>query len=290
MMSKTKVAGIIAGVIAVISIAMNVSTQAHDSKSPDGSEDRHTVIIDHESVEYAGNSYKILEIDGGSLSGERLPEVAVDIGYGDRIYWALTNEYGQLVYVIADKIILQEDENEPVTSDGRYYSDEAKVPGTEQKDLDEGHVIADSLGGVSNAYNITPQNSTLNRHGNQAYLEKGIKDAGGCEKFLATITYPDTATQIPSSYRYEYLLNGNEIVDDFENIDPEEANRTELEANDNADTSLNESEELAKIDTNGNGTVTIAEAIAAGYSMPIYSDNWLYQYMNDKDSDGIVGE
>lgn len=65
----------------------------------------------------------------------------VDIGFGDREYWAFTNEYGQLVKVIADKIILQDESKEPVTSSGRYYRDEAKVPGVESKNLDESHVI-----------------------------------------------------------------------------------------------------------------------------------------------------
>jgi len=49
-------------------------------------------------------------------------------------------------------------------------------------------------------------------------------------------------------------------------------------------------EELRRIDTNNNGKVTIAEAEAAGYEMPIYSDHWLYQYMTDRDGDGVVGE
>ena len=66
--------------------------------------------------------------------------------------------------------------------------------------------MADSLGGVSNAYNITPQNSTLNRHGDQAYMEKAIRDAGGCTDFLAIITYPNTTTQIPSHYSYTYTI------------------------------------------------------------------------------------
>lgn len=114
--------------------------------------------------------YKLIEVDGGDLSGNREPNVVVDIGFGDREYWAFTNEHGQLVRVVADEIILQDDNNEPVKSNGRYYSDEAKVPGVESDNLDEGHVIADSLGGVSNAYNITPQESTLNRHGDQAYM------------------------------------------------------------------------------------------------------------------------
>ncbi|MGP4079766.1 DNA/RNA non-specific endonuclease, partial [Pseudalkalibacillus sp. R45] len=99
------------------------------------------------------SGYERLEVDGGDLSGHREPNVVVDIGFGDREYWAFTNEHGQLVRVIADEIILQDDSTEPVSSSGRYYSDEAKVPGVESAILDEGHIIADSLGGVSNAYN-----------------------------------------------------------------------------------------------------------------------------------------
>ena len=168
--------------------------------------------------------YKLIEVDGGDLSGHREPNVVVDIGFGDREYYAFTNEYGQLVKVIADEIILQDDSKEPVTSSGRYYPDEAKVPGVESSSLDEGHVIADSLGGVSNAYNITPQNSTLNRHGDQAYMEDAIRDAGGCTNFVAIITYPNTTTQIPSHYSFTYTIKGNVIKDEFDNINPDEYN------------------------------------------------------------------
>ena len=168
--------------------------------------------------------YKLIEVDGGNLSGHREPNVVVDIGFGDREYWAFTNEYGQLVKVIAKEIILQNDSKEPVTSSGRYYPDEAKVPGVESKYLDEGHVIADSLGGVSNAYNITPQNSTLNRHGDQAYMEKAIREAGGCKDFVAIITYPDTKTQIPSHYSYTYTIKGNVVKDEFDNVNPDKYN------------------------------------------------------------------
>lgn len=164
------------------------------------------------------SGYRLIEVDGGDLSGNREPNVAVDIGFGDREYYAFTNEYGQLVKVIANEIILQDEKREPVNSNGRYYDDEAKVPGVESKNLDEGHIIADSLGGVSNAYNITPQNSTLNRHGDQAYMEKVIRDAGGCTDFVAIITYPDNKTQIPSHYSYTYTINGNVINDEFDNV------------------------------------------------------------------------
>ena len=247
-----------------------------------------------ETIEFNGALYNIIQVDGGDLSGDRKANVAVDIGFGDREYWAFTNEYGQLVYVYAVKITPQDDESEPVNSSGRYYSDEAKVPGTEHKDLDEGHVIADSLGGVSNAYNITPQDSTLNRHGDQAYIEKVIRDAGGCEEFFATITYPDTSTQIPSHYHYEYILKGEKVIDDFDNVNPDEVNsemiEKEKESTVSKNDNLNGDNDLSVVDKNGNGKVTIAEAKAAGYKMPIYSDHWLYPYMDDRDGDGMVGE
>jgi hypothetical protein len=239
------------------------------------------------------SGYKLIQVDGGDLSGYREPNVVVDIGFGDREYFAFTNEHGQLVRVIADEIVLQDDNNEPVTSSGRYYSDEAKVPGVESDVLDEGHIIADSLGGVSNAYNITPQESTLNRHGDQAYMERSIREAGGATDFEAIITYPDTETQIPSNYQYTYTLMGNVIVDTFDNLNPDEVNEslglTESEPSDSP-TSSNTSGDISSVDTNGNGQVTIKEAKAAGYSMPIMSDHWLYSYMRDNDGDGMVGE
>jgi len=179
--------------------------------------------------------YRLIEVYGGDLSGHREPNVVVDIGFGDREYYAFTNEYGQLVKVIAKEIILQDDSTEPVNSSGRYYPDEAKVPGVESSTLDEGHVIADSLGGVSNAYNITPQNSTLNRHGDQAYMEDAIRKAGGATDFVAIITYPNTTTQIPSHYSYTYTIKGNVVKDEFDNIDPDEynANLSENSSNSN---------------------------------------------------------
>ena len=256
-------------------------------------------VVDETATEpnndmYAG--YKRIEVDGGNLSGYRQSNVVVDIGFGDRKYWAFTNEYGQLVRVIADEIVLQDDRTEPVTSSGRYYSDEAKVPGVERKDLDEGHIIADSLGGVSNAYNITPQESTLNRHGDQAYMEEAIRKAGGATNFEAIITYPNTETQIPSSYKYTYTIKGNKVVDTFENVNPDKVNESlgltgkkTSNSNSNATTS-NTKGDLSSVDTNGNGQVTIKEAKAAGYSMPITRDHWLYPYMDDRDGDGQVGE
>ena len=248
------------------------------------------------------DDYALIEVYGGELSGYRAANVVVDIGFGDREYWAYTNEYGQLVRVVAAEIILQDDATEPVNSNGRYYDDEANVPGTENSNLDQGHVIADSLGGVANAYNITPQDSVLNRHGDQAYMERNIVQAGGATNFEAIITYPDTITQVPSSYKYTYTINGYQVIDEFQNVNPDEYNAAQGLTGE-ATSTPNSSGiaafaapietaggDVSAVDTNGNGQVTIQEAKNAGYAMPICSDHWLYQYMDDRDGDGQVGE
>lgn len=271
------------------------SESAASTESEPAEEDQSTISHD---------GYTLIEVDGGDLSGYRQANVVVDIGFGDREYWAYTNEYGQLVRVVANNIIVQDDSSEPVNSNGRYYGDEAKVPGTEDSNLDEGHIIADSLGGVANAYNITPQDSVLNRHGDQAYMERTIQQAGGATNFEAIITYTNTTTQIPSRYKYTYTVNGNQVVDEFDNINPDEYNEQQgltvgsSESSSSPESSAPESaapstpaeEDVSTVDANGNGTVTIDEAKSAGYSMPITSDHWLYQYMRDNDNDGMVGE
>ncbi|CZQ80486.1 DNA/RNA non-specific endonuclease [Trichococcus collinsii] len=252
------------------------------------------------SVSHDG--YALIEVDGGNISGYRAANVVVDIGFGDREYWAYTNEYGQLVRVVAAEIILQDNATEPVNSDGRYYDDEAKVPGTENENLDEGHVIADSLGGVANAYNITPQDSVLNRHGDQAYMERTIQQAGGATNFEAIITYPNTTTHVPSYYRYTYTINGYQVVDEFENINPDEYNAAQgltgegSSPSDGSGTAAFAAPtdaaggDVSAVDMNGNEQVTIQEAKNAGYAMPIYSNHGLYQFMDDRDGDGQVGE
>lgn len=255
-------------------------------------------------------NYKLIEVDGGDTSGHREPNVVINIGYGDREYWAYTNEYGQLVRVVAKEIIIQDDSTEDVNADGRYYSRMADVPGVgADTGYDRGHVIADSLGGVANAYNITPQEATLNRHGDQAYMERNILEAGGATDFEAIITYPNTETQIPSKYKYTYTINGYTIVDEFENKSPDKVNedlgltkpkgvfkKNNNKQSDASSENLNAQNpgnvkigDVDAVDTNGNGRITIQEAKDAGFKMPIYKGHWLYEYMDDRDGDGKVG-
>lgn len=262
-------------------------------------------------------NHTLIKVDGGDTSGHRQSNVVVNIGHGNRAYWAYTNAHGQLVRVTAKEIIIQNDKTEDVNSSGRYYSKMADVPGVGAKyGYDRGHVIADSLGGVANAYNITPQEATLNRHGDQAYMERNIRDAGGATDFEAIITYPDTNTQIPSHYEMRYTIKGNRVVDKFENKNPDKVNQdlgitkpsskpsapSKLESTPappaaSGTSDLNKANpgnvevgNVSSVDTNGNGTVTIQEAKDAGFSMPIYKDHWLYEHMRDNNDNGMVGE
>ena len=169
-------------------------------------------------------SYLSNDVDTCDISGFRKANAKIDIGVDTkkitRNYYGYTNEYSQLVKVTADKLILQT--KEEGIYDGRYCQDEAKVSGTEKKDYDEGHVIADSLGGASNAYNITPQKSNVNRKGGKQYeLEEKFRNilanGGEITNLNVDIIYDNKVTQTPSKYIFSWVENGNQRNEEFLN-------------------------------------------------------------------------
>ena len=169
-------------------------------------------------------SSKPLVVDACDLSGKREPNVKVNIGYSDndikREYYAYTNEYSQVVRVSAKELILQTKDEE--NNDGRYCKDEAKVNGTELSDYDEGHILADSLGGVSNAYNITPQKSIVNRKRGQQYkweeeMRSILSNHGTITDVEVIIEYPDTKTMTPNKYKFSWVQNGSKRNLEFDN-------------------------------------------------------------------------
>ncbi len=163
--------------------------------------------------------YKEIKIDPCDLSGKRKANVKVDIGFGDREYYSYTNKYAQVIKVEANELVLQKPEEE--NSNKRYCSDEAKVKGTEKEKYDEGHIIADSLGGVSNSYNITPEDSYINRKGKQYqmedYLREQLKKGRKITNFKGVVNYPNELTSIPDSYDFTWVNNGKQESISFEN-------------------------------------------------------------------------
>ncbi|MFC0523981.1 hypothetical protein ACFFGV_10460 [Pontibacillus salicampi] len=49
-------------------------------------------------------------------------------------------------------------------------------------------------------------------------MEDVIRKAGGATDYEAIIAYPDAMAHIPSSYQYTCKIQGNKIVDTFENV------------------------------------------------------------------------
>lgn len=243
-------------------------------------------------------NYTTTTVDTCSTSGTRQANVKVDIGYDsaniNREYYAYTNSSAQLVYVTAEELIIQED-SEPMKGDGRYCNDEAKVPGTEDSDLDEGHVIADSLGGVSNAYNITPQESTLNRSGEQADMEEDLRTAlengRSVTNFYAEMTYPNTTSQIPSHYFYSYEIDGVYYEVEFDN-DTSGTGSTSSSSGSTSSAPVETPEPVTPPVSSGSEPQfdTCSEREDNGYKDPIYEGDPEYGWYKDNDSDGIVCE
>ena len=59
------------------------------------------------------------------------------------------------------------------------------------------------------------------------------------------------------------------------NVNPDEANKALIESQKDQDAAAEPEENISAIDTNGNGQITIAEAKAAGFKMPITRDYWM---------------
>lgn len=113
------------------------------------------------------------------------------------------------------------------------------------------------------------------------------------EKICTSVEKLNIVIFIPVNSDVQYTIRGNVIVDSFENVNPDEVNASlGLTGSDpsTSNSSNTNNNDISSVDTNGNGQVTIKEAKAAGFKMPITSDHWLYQYMDDRDGDGMVGE
>lgn len=85
-------------------ILTGCSSQPQESSQPQDASQPQTEAQQPDSEDSATNEtaapvvsgpsfdgYKKIEVDGGDMSGHREPSVVVDIGFGNREYWAFTN-------------------------------------------------------------------------------------------------------------------------------------------------------------------------------------------------------
>lgn len=166
--------------------------------------------------------YQILiSVNSCNLSGDRQASVKAYIGYGNRNYYGCgydyTNEYTQL-YIQADSLQLQNSSTKPLV-DGRYYEAQVRVNGASGS-YNRGHGIGGDLRGDSNASNIFPQLSSVN-DGTYNDIERKLQDTlyngVSVTNFELKLTYPNSSTNIPSSYVMSYVLNGTCQEHEFSN-------------------------------------------------------------------------
>lgn len=105
-----------------------------------------------------------------------------------------------------------------------------------------------------------------------------------------TVTYNNQTGYIKSDYLGAETVVISKITTESEKTTTKSSTKDSNSSTSSTPSTEDEANRLAQIDTNRNGKVTIAEAKAAGYTMPIYSSSWLYKYMDDRDHDGEVGE
>ncbi len=169
------------------------------------------------------SGYTTKKVKTCNMGTTREANVVVDIGvdsdYANRDYYAYTNKYGQLVAVDAAQIIRQNETFEDVVlgsngkaSELRYCKTEAQVTDSEDSKYDRGHVIADSMGGAANAYNITPQIEEINLYGAQYLMETMFRQAfvegKTVTNFSMKISYKNSKTNIPSKYSVSFEIDG----------------------------------------------------------------------------------
>ncbi len=137
-----------------------------------------------------------------SNGGGRQSNVKVDIGAGDRSYYAYTNEFAQITYIEADEIAVQDITKESVTNNGDYCDGIASVFGSDTSGMTAYRIIGDNIGGASNAYNVIATNKT----GSLEQITNEILSYGSATDFKAILSYASTNSYAPSSISISYKL------------------------------------------------------------------------------------
>lgn len=219
LIKKRKIFFIEGKVILVIVMLMLAKTFIDDTSTGQDDTQVENEYLQEESVHFEG--YTFIESDSEDLSEKKLPNVVVDIGFGERKYYAFTNEYGQVEKILADEVITKSSENNLYLEGEKYYREEETKVQLNNTNYVYSYLMPMSLGGQRNIYNISIQNDELSQYGPPAYIRKTINSANGCSDFSIHMVYSDTLTDIPEGYIITYTINGKVKCSEFYNTIPD---------------------------------------------------------------------
>ncbi|MBZ9715944.1 DNA/RNA non-specific endonuclease [Deinococcus multiflagellatus] len=109
----------------------------------------------------------------------------------------------------------------PITAAARDTTCQASVGNLDHPDgYDGGHLVGSQLGGWGRRANMVPQDSNFNR-GNYAQIEnqaaKCTRLANGALTYQASVTYPNTTTNTPSTWTLSMTIGGDTFTRTFTN-------------------------------------------------------------------------
>lgn len=184
-------------------------------------------------------------------------------------------------HLIGHQLTGEDDNAENLMTGTRYFNTEGMLPFE--------NFVANYIEETENhvRYRVTPHFEGNNLLASGIYMEGfSIEDNG--EGLSFHIYVPNIQPEVEINYATGESKFDEPVVEELVKKEPvkkETPKESVVE-----ETPAPSGGDVSSVDANGNGKVTIQEAKDAGFSMPLYSDHWLYQYMDDRDNDGVVGE
>lgn len=186
-------------------------------------------------------------------------------------------------HLIGHQLTGEDDNAENLMTGTRYFNTEGMLPFE--------NFVANYIEETENhvRYRITPHFEGDNLLASGIYMEGfSIEDNG--EGLSFHIYVPNIQPEVEINYATGESKFDEPVVEEPVKKEPVKKEAPKKSVVEETPAPAPSGGDVSSVDTNGNGKVTIQEAKDAGFSMPLYSDHWLYKYMDDRDNDGMVGE
>lgn len=186
-------------------------------------------------------------------------------------------------HLIGHQLTGEDDNAENLMTGTRYFNTEGMLPFE--------NFVANYIEETENhvRYRITPHFEGNNLLASGIYMEGfSIEDNG--EGLSFHIYVPNIQPEVEINYATGESKFDEPVVEEPVKKEPVKKEAPKESVVEETPAPAPSGGDVSSVDANGNGKVTIQEAKDAGFSMPLYSDHWLYPYMDDRDNDGMVGE